>query len=161
MRLLSFYVRGERAIIAELSSAWNARSGALWIRKLSYLCIQEILVLTKSSLRLSLHVSGCEMSHVLASSPRHILCLTWFWTSMLWSIDSFIRKGIRWPHNSLTWGIFFKLSSDQLLVFNWPRAQYHLFKVGTQFALCLRQKLNFLRTSFFKRSLESFTSSPG
>ena len=75
MRLISFHLRGERAIIADLSSARNACSRAPWIRKLGYLCIQEILVLTKSfvrtSVRLSLHVSGCEMSHVL-DWQRHV-----------------------------------------------------------------------------------------
>ena len=35
-----------------------------------YLCIQEILVLTKWSVPPH-HVSGCEMSHLLAGSPRH------------------------------------------------------------------------------------------
>ena len=38
--------------------------------KFGYLCIQEILVVTKWSVP-PLHVSGCEMSHLLAGSPRH------------------------------------------------------------------------------------------
>ena len=32
-----------------------------------------MLVLTKSSVRPPVHISGCEMSHLLAWSPRHIL----------------------------------------------------------------------------------------
>ena len=42
-------------------------------------CIQEILVLAKSSVRTSVrtlfHVSRCEMGQLLAWSPRHILCV--------------------------------------------------------------------------------------
>ena len=37
---------------AEVSRARSARSGVPWITKSGYLCIQEILVLTKSSVRL-------------------------------------------------------------------------------------------------------------
>ena len=45
-------------IIAELS---QARSGAPWVRKLGYLCIQEILVLRKSSVRTS--TPSCKILH--------------------------------------------------------------------------------------------------
>ena len=40
-------------LIEELSRARSARSGVPWIIKSNYLCIQEILVLTKSSVRLT------------------------------------------------------------------------------------------------------------
>ena len=103
MRLLSFHLRGERAILADLSSARNACSRAPWIRKLGYLCIQEILVLTKSfvrtSVRLSLHVSGCEMSHALDWSPRHILRLTWFGLPCFGQLTA-LKKG--YPLTSVT-----------------------------------------------------------
>ena len=58
-------------------------------KTIGYLFIQEILVLMKLSVHPFLHVSGCEMAHWLARSPRHILSVfTWCWASMLWSIDS-------------------------------------------------------------------------
>ena len=39
-----------------------ARSGAEWVKAFGYLCIHEILIMTKSSVRPPpLHVSGCEM----------------------------------------------------------------------------------------------------
>ena len=39
-----------------------ARSGEEWVKTFGYLCIHEILVMTKSSVRRPpLHVSGCEM----------------------------------------------------------------------------------------------------
>ena len=39
-----------------------ARSGAEWVKTFGYLCIHEILIMTKSSVRRPpLHVSGCEM----------------------------------------------------------------------------------------------------
>ena len=84
---------------------------------------------------------------------------------MLWSIDS-CQKGIRWPvsHDCIAnSGIqltevtyFLKLFADQILVLNWSRVQVHLFKDGIQFAFCLRQKLNYLRKTFPKTSLETF-----
>ena len=65
-----------------------SHSEALWVRKFVYQCMQEILVLTKSSVPPPLHVSGCEIAY----SSRHILsmfkCGTIQWTSMLWSIES-------------------------------------------------------------------------
>ena len=55
-------------LIAELSRARSARRGGPWVRKFGYLCIQEILVLTKSSVRSTyagspLHVSRIEILH--------------------------------------------------------------------------------------------------
>ena len=43
--------------------------------KFGYLCIQEVLALTKSSACPPLHVSGCEMAHSPARSPEGIYCL--------------------------------------------------------------------------------------
>ena len=43
--------------------------------KFGYLCIQEVLALTKSSVRPPFHVSGCEMAHFLARSPEGIYYL--------------------------------------------------------------------------------------
>ena len=60
------------------------------------------------------------------------LCLSWYWTPMLWSIDS---CQIRWlvSHKCMlrcsnNWVGCFKFSTDQLLVYNWSLAQLHLFK---------------------------------
>ena len=50
------------------------RSGSPWIIKFGYLWIQEIFVVKKIFRPPSLHVSGCEMSHLLACSPRCINC---------------------------------------------------------------------------------------
>ena len=40
---------------------------------MGYLCIQEILVLTKSSVRPPLYVSESGKAHLLARSLRHVL----------------------------------------------------------------------------------------
>ena len=88
-----------------------------------------------------LHVSGCEMAHLN----------TWYWTSMLWSID-ICPKSICWPvsHDCIAClGIqlmevmlFLKFSADQLFVFNWSWAEVNFFKGRIQFAPCLRPKYN-------------------
>ena len=63
--LISDYI----TIIAELSRARGATIGASSVRKFGYLYTQQILVLTKSFVRVRpyvrspLHVSGCEMAH--------------------------------------------------------------------------------------------------
>ena len=59
---------------AGLIAEFARRNGAPWVRKFGSLCIQEVLVATKSPVRTStLHVSVCEMSHFLARNPRPIL----------------------------------------------------------------------------------------
>ena len=67
--LFSFYtgVAWERAdmngYLFSFYSGALARSGAEWVKTFGYLCIHEILIMTKSSVRPPrLHVSaGCEM----------------------------------------------------------------------------------------------------
>ena len=66
--LFSFYagVAWERAdmngYLFSFYSGALARSGAEWVKTFGYLCIHEILIMTKSSVRRPpLHVSGCEM----------------------------------------------------------------------------------------------------
>ena len=56
---------------AELWRARSARCGAPWVRKSGYLCIHEILVLTKSSLRTYVHhfmLAGVKLR--ISSTPR-------------------------------------------------------------------------------------------
>ena len=53
-------------LTAELSRASSAHSGAPWLIKLGYLCIQEILVVTKTSVPTS--VCRCDRSHFKAYS---------------------------------------------------------------------------------------------
>ena len=51
-----------------------ARSGAPWVRKFGYLSIQEILVVTKSSVRSStIHVSRSEI--LALQAPRRVLAV--------------------------------------------------------------------------------------
>ena len=58
------------AQIASLECSAKARSEAPRVRKFGYLWIQEIWVLTKSPyVHPPVHVSECEMSHLLAWSP--------------------------------------------------------------------------------------------
>ena len=66
--LFSFYtdVAWERAdmngYLFSFYSGALARTGAEWVKTFGYLCIHEILIMTKSSVRRPpLHVSGCEM----------------------------------------------------------------------------------------------------
>lgn len=48
-----------------------SHSEAIWVRKFVYQCMQEILVLTKSSVPPPPHVGGCE----IACGSRHILSM--------------------------------------------------------------------------------------
>jgi len=70
-------------LIAELSRARSTRSGAPWVRKFGYLCIQKIWVLGKSSVRPyvrpPLHVSRGEILLVKyphVSAVNHIATRT-------------------------------------------------------------------------------------
>ena len=77
------------------------------------------------------HVIGCEVTHLLARSPRHILFVfTLYWTSLLWSILTAVQKGhlltsVTWLYHGLRytthwWGdTFFK-------VVCWPVFGFHL-----------------------------------
>ena len=56
--------------------------------KFGYLCIQEVLALTKSSVRPPFHVSGCEMAHFLARSPEGIYYLA----PVVQKVDSTIHR---------------------------------------------------------------------
>ena len=63
-------------------------SGAPLLRKLGKLSMRETLIVTSAyawrpTVR-TLHVNRCQMPHFNTG----YLCLTWYWTSMLWSIDS-------------------------------------------------------------------------
>ena len=97
------------------------------------LCIQEISVVTKSSVVLTfVSTSICFSFRVswmgygtLAWRYMYNLCLTWYWTSVLWSIDS-CKTG--YPPTSIIWlycglglqfiEVMLKFSGHQLLVFN-------------------------------------------
>ena len=78
-------------------------SGAPRVRRIGYFCIQEILVLTvKSSVRVlpPAHVSGCEMSHLLAESPGKACTLSALKLGNrhpCYSQLTVVKKGIHWP----------------------------------------------------------------
>ena len=141
----------------------SARSGVPQVRKFGYLCIQEILVLTKSSVRTSVrtlfHVNRCEMAQVLAWSPRHILCvslgighLCYGQLTAVWPVSHDCIAGSSRQLIEVTY--FLKLFAGFQLI-----AGSGFFKVesgGIQFAFCLGQKFNCLRKTFLKRSLEGF-----
>ena len=56
--------------------------------KFGYLCIQEVLALTKSSVRPPFHVSACEMANFLARSPEGIYYLA----PVVQKVDSAIHR---------------------------------------------------------------------
>ena len=56
--------------------------------ELGYLCIQEVLALTKSSVRPPFHVSGYEMAHFLARSPVG----TYYLAPVVQKVDSAIHR---------------------------------------------------------------------
>ena len=56
--------------------------------ELGYLCIQEVLALTKSSVRPPFHVSGYEMAHFLARSPEG----TYYLAPVVQKVDSAIHR---------------------------------------------------------------------
>ena len=93
---------------------------------------------------------------ILCVQGIYSLCLTWYWTSMLWSIDS-CQKRVSADQYHMTvsrtqlYNSWFSVFSFQLIAGTRP-----FFKGGIQFAFCLRQKLNYLRKTFLKTSLESF-----
>ena len=148
-------------IIAQLSRPRRARSGAPWVRKFGYLCIQEILVLTKSSVRRTyVH------PFMLADVKWHTYQLgvkafkSGIWHPCCGQLIA-VKEPIRWPvsHDCVAdSGIqlievknFLNLSADKFLVSidRDPR-----FISGIQFAYYLRQRLSYLRKTFLKRSLE-------
>ena len=127
-------------IMVELSCTQKYMQHSTMGKKI-WLRIKEILVLDP------FHISICEMSHFLARVQGiYYLCLTWYQTSTLWSIDScqkwYPLTGITWLYWRLRytthWGdIFFK-------VIHWPVISFQLiagsgpfFKCGIQFAFCL------------------------
>ena len=78
---LQVKINSSSALIVELS---RARSGAPLIKKFGSLCIQEFWFLqNRPYVRPHIHISGCEMAHLLAGSLRHTAyfsCLTCYWT---------------------------------------------------------------------------------
>ena len=105
----------------------------------------------------ALHVNACEMSQLLARSPRHIQfvfnVILGIHVMVNWELSHDCIAGPGEHFTELT--CFSELSSEKLLVFNWSQAQV-LFSGGIQFASCLRRKLNYLWKIFLKRSHESF-----
>ena len=86
--------------------------------------------------------SQCEMSHFLAS----VEVATWYWTAMLWSIDSCqIRVSADQYHSTVSRvqvspievTCFLKFSRDKLLIFNWSQAQLQVdfFAIVTSLSL--------------------------
>lgn len=138
-----------------------SHSEALWVRKFVYQCMQEILVLTKSSVPPTLHVSGCEIAY----SSRHILSMFKCGTIGHPCYDQLkaVQKGCLLT--SVTWGtqlseIMYFLKSYPLTSF-WfsiDRGLRSIFYSGIYFTFKM-QKLNYryLRKTFFiKRYNKSF-----
>ena len=78
---LQVKINSSSALTAELSPAqWSTINKKIWFS----LCIQEFWFLqNRTYVRLHIHISGCEMAHLLAGSPRHTAyfsCLTCYWT---------------------------------------------------------------------------------
>ena len=113
-----------------------SRSGLPWVKKIGYLCIQEIVVLTSSCsdkivrtyILPPLHLSGVEMAQSLARNPRHILSvLNLVLDSHVMVNWQLLKKGIRWPvsHDCIAGSgrqlievtYFLKLSTEKFLVF--------------------------------------------
>ena len=93
-----------------------------------------------------LHVSGCEMAHLLARSLRHILSAL----NLVLDIQVMVNgqlstKGIHRPVSYdciagsgiqlMEATYFLKLSADQFLVFNWLRAQVYFLKWNSLYFL--------------------------
>ena len=77
------------------------------------------LVLKKSSVRPHLHVTGCEMAHLLARRPRHILSVF----NLVLDIYVIVK-----------WQLSKKVSADQChMVFNWLWAQVYFLKRNRPF----------------------------
>ena len=135
-------------------------SEALWVRKFVYQRMQEILVLTKSSVPPPLHVSGCEIAY----SSRHILSM--FKCGIIGhpcydQLKAAVQKGC--PLTSVTWVTqlseimyFFKSYPLTSFSFSIDRAPRSIFYSGIYFTFKM-QKLNYLRKTFFvKRYNKSF-----
>ena len=78
---LQVKINSSSPLIAELSPAqWSTIDKKIWFS----LCIQEFWFLqNRPYVRPHIHISGCEMAHLLAGSPRHTAhfsCLTCYWT---------------------------------------------------------------------------------
>ena len=67
--------------------------GIPWVIKFGFYTFKKFWFWQKSSIRWSVHpplpFSRCEMTNLLAWSPKYIQSvLSWYWKTMLWSIDS-------------------------------------------------------------------------
>ena len=130
-------------------------------------CMQEILVLTKSSVPPPLHVSGCEIAY----NSRHILSM--FKCGIIGHpCHNYCMKAVRKgrPLTSVTWGTqlseimyFFKVIHWPVFGFQlyWSWAKLHIF-CGIYFTFKMSWKLNYLRKTFFlKQYIESFALALG
>lgn len=138
------------------------------VRKFGSLCLQEFWFLqNRSYVRLHIHISGCEMAHLLAGSPRHTAYfshLTCYWTCYgqlttvkqryLLTIVTLLYRGLRYTtHRG---DVSFEVISRPAFSFQLIAGSGPSFKGRIHFTFCLRQKLSYLRKTFLSRSLESF-----
>ena len=98
------------------------------------------------------------MSHLLWVQSANNQCLTWYWTSMLRSIDSCQSQNgvspdqchmtVSWlqVYNSVRWRVCFLIfSSDQILVFNWLMALSNFFRKNSVCSLFMAKVEFFLK----------------
>ena len=126
---------------AELSRAQRNTKGKNTWSKLSKLHLRNFGYdnIFRTSVRPLLHISGCEMSHLLAGSPRRILAVFNLVLDInvmaIWQLSKKASlTGVTWLYRGVRcathWiDVFFKLSADNILVFNWSLAQVHSFRV--------------------------------
>ena len=119
--------------------------------KFCNLSIRETLIITWPYVRPSAPPGNqCEKWNFLASVGVCNLCLTRLYgelfNSILWSINS-CQNGVSAGQSYMTLSraqlptyrghMFFEVSTDQLLAFNWSQSQVYLFTHGSLLKLCI------------------------
>ena len=165
--------------IAELSCARSSGSGAPWLIKFSYLCIQEIWVSGLWQNRLSaspppLYDSGCETPHLLVGSPRRMQSVFNLILDINTLYGQLTAVKVGYPLTSISWlyrgfrsttqwvTCFPKLSADQLLVLIYGRLRSILTgSLFTGYLFMTKLKYLYFRKTFLKTSHESFAPGLG
>lgn len=143
--------------------AKRVQQSTIYAAKKINVCCGKIVCIKSLTIRPPLHVSGCEMSHLLALSTKHKksvfnLIIS---TSMFCSIDSCQNRvsfdqchmtiSLAQVYNSLRCHAIFKFSADQLLVNFQSITDSGSFFRRISVCFLLTQNLNYFGKAFFKR----------
>ena len=152
---------------AKLSRAQRNTMGKNTLSKLSKLHLRNFGSdnIVRTSVCPLFHIRGCEMSHLLAGSARHILAVFNLVLDInfmaIWQLSKKVSlTGVTWLYGGVRYAthrvdVFVKVICWQDITFQLIAGSGPFFQGGIQFAFCLRKKLNYLIKTFVKKALES------